>query len=193
MRRVIGYLISVAVLLVVAATPFRVKLEAVMPLHMLVQFPLVVYCGFQLASAMPVRFREIGWSLNRGGISGLLAVSIILMFWMIPRALDMVLENSQLELMKFVTLFLSGVFLRLSWRTAQFVVQGFFLANVLPMMAVVGWLYIESPVRICNAYLSSDQYQTGVGLISLATLGCLWWLIGFFMQEVKLNASGKQA
>jgi hypothetical protein len=65
---------------------------------------------------------------------------------------------------------LAGAALRLSWRPAGLVVQGFFLGNVLPMTAVVGQLYIDAPLRLCNAYLLDDQARLGQWLIALAAL-----------------------
>ena len=56
------------------------------------------------------------------------------------------------------------------------VVQGFFLGNVLPMTAVVGQLYIDAPLRLCNAYLLDDQARLGQWLIALAVLLALGWL-----------------
>jgi len=63
------------------------------------------------------------------------------------------------------------------------VVQGFFLGNMLPMTAVVGQLYIDSPLRLCNAYLLDDQARLGQWLIALAVLLALAWLaqVGWWM------------
>src|SRR3546814_4487371 len=74
-------------------------------------------------------------------------------------------------------LVLCGVALRLSWRQAGIVVQLFFLGNTLPMMAIAGSLYIETPQRLCNAYRLDEQLWVGHGLIWLAAgLGTLWLL-----------------
>ncbi len=54
--------------------------------------------------------------------------------------------------------------------------QGFFLGNMLPMTAVVGQLYIDSPLRLCNAYLLDDQIRLGTWLIAVAALLALGWL-----------------
>lgn len=53
--------------------------------------------------------------------------------------------------------------------------QGFFLGMLLPMMAV-GPAYIDSPLRLCNAYLQDDQIRLGRWLIGLAALLALAWL-----------------
>ncbi|NMM79111.1 hypothetical protein B2J89_20960, partial [Acidovorax sp. SRB_24] len=48
--------------------------------------------------------------------------------------------------------------------------------NVLPMTAVVGQLYIDSPTRVCNAYLLSDQERLGHWLVAVAVLLAVAWL-----------------
>ena len=73
-------------------------------------------------------------------------------------------------------LLLAGAALRLSWQAAGLLMQGFFLGNMLPMTAVVGQLYIDSPLRLCNAYLLDDQIRLGTWLIAVAALLALGWL-----------------
>lgn len=170
------------VLLLILATPLvRSELESDMALHMLLQFPLLLFAGWLLARALTLHARATIRQWNHAGITGLLLAAMVLMFWMIPRALDLVLIARTMEVWKFITLGLAGAALQLSWRAAGMIVRGFFLGNVLPMMMVAGWLYVAAPVRLCNAYLSSDQLRTGSGLLALAMAGSLIWLGAFFM------------
>ena len=81
-----------------------------------------------------------------------------------------------IETTKFALLLLAGAALRLSWAPAGLLMQGFFLGNLLPMMAVAGQLYADSPVRICNAYLLDDQARLGEWLIALACVAAVGWL-----------------
>lgn len=106
----------------------------------------------------------------------MLATVAILSLLMVPRALDLALVVPAIETSKFALLLLAGAALRLSWAPAGLVVQGFFLGNLLPMMAVAGQLYADSPVRICNAYLLDDQTRLGEWLIALAGVAALAWL-----------------
>jgi hypothetical protein len=71
-----------------------------------------------------------------------------------------------MELVKFVSLPLFvGAPLALSWPLLGGIGRGFVIANVLPMWAVVGWLYLAAPVRVCNFYLVEDQAVAGTGLL----------------------------
>ncbi|HLP99447.1 MAG TPA: hypothetical protein VK149_13500 [Sideroxyarcus sp.] len=155
--------------------------------HMLLQFPLLLLAGWLLAQGLPDPARTKLGKWNHAGVSGLLLAAVVTMFWMIPRALDMVLSDSTMELCKFITLVMAGMALELSWQAASLIVRGFFLGNLLPMMMVVGWLYIEAPVRICNAYLTDDQLRSGSGLLGLAIAGSVAWLIAFFMSSNQLE------
>jgi len=161
----------------------RQALEASMWRHMVLQFPLLMGAGALLAAALPQRARAAlaGW--NAHGIAGLVLVACVLAVLMVPRVLDLALRDPAIEAAKVAVLLGAGAALRLSWPAAGLVVQGFFLGNVLPMTAVVGQLYIDAPLRLCNAYLLDDQARLGQWLIALAVLLALGWLaqVGWWM------------
>ena len=166
--------------------------------HMLLQFPLWMLAGALLAAALPPRLRRAIASCNAHGITGLVWVGVVLSVLMVPRVLDLALRDMGVELAKCTALLLAGVLLRLSWRPAGLVLQGFFLGMLLPMMAVVGQLYIDSPLRLCNAYLQDDQIRLGRWLIGLAAVLALAWLahVGWRLvrrEEVMLMTAEPQA
>ena len=175
--------------------PIRHTLEQRMVLHMLLQFPLFVLIGLLLAGQLsaPCRARIARWNIY--GITGLVFVAIAAAIGMVPRLLDLALIDVRVEITKCAALVLCGLALRLSWRQAGIVVQLFFLGNVLPMMAIAGSLYIETPQRLCNAYRLEEQLYVGKGLIWLAAgLGTLWLIrVGLLYSREdgpKLQASG---
>lgn len=168
-------LVGAALLAVLAVAPVRHAMEAGMWRHMMLQFLLWMAAGALLAAALPARTRALVARCNAHGIAGLLGVALALAVLMVPRVLDLALRRPDIEAAKLATLLLAGVALRLSWRPAGLVVQFFFLGNLLPMMVVVGQLYIDSPLRLCNAYLLDDQARLGAWLIGgAAVLGAAW-------------------
>jgi len=172
------------VLPVVLALPdARRVLEADMFTHMLVQFPLLIAAGICLGLSLPLRLQQRVGTWNYQGITGLVMTACITTFWMVPLALDLVLVQPWLEAAKWSSLMLAGCALALSWPHAGLIAKGFFLGNLLPMLAVAGWLYAESPVRLCNAYLTTQQETTGQALIWLSIVGAILWLAGFFVGE----------
>jgi hypothetical protein len=147
----------------------RNALEREMITHMLVQIPLLAIAGALLVPGIPrsVRARIAPW--NRGGIAGALLAVIVSSWWMLPRALDSALASPLAEWWKFVSLpLLVGVPAALSWGALGTIGRGFVIANLLPMWAVVGWLYIAAPVRVCNYYLLDQQVVAGRGLLWLS-------------------------
>lgn len=171
-RAALGLLLAA----VLALTPARALLEASMLRHMLVQAPLLLLAGALLASAAGPGLRAALARWNALGISGLVAAGAVLGLLMVPRVLDLALAEPAVEAAKFALLLLAGAALALSWRPAGLLVQAFFLGNMLPMTAVAGQLYADSPVRVCNAYLLDDQARLGEWLIALACAAAVLWL-----------------
>ncbi|MDN5848285.1 MAG: hypothetical protein L0H63_01420 [Nitrococcus sp.] len=182
---------AVAVFTVLALPPVRGWLEADMRLHMLVQFPLLVVTGVLMARGLGSRWQARLAAWNRYGVSGLLCAAAVSTFWMIPKALDDAITQPWVEAAKFLSLSLGvGFALAVSWRSAGMIGRGLFLGNLLPMFAVIGWLYLLAPVRLCNAYLPGQQQSTGTLLIVIAVLGCLAWLGSFFFTAAPERARG---
>jgi len=108
---------------------------------------------------------------------------------MIPRLLDLALTDARMALAKALALLLCGAALRVSWRPAGFLVQRFFLGNVLPMTAAVGQPYQDSPLRLCNAYLLDDQVRLGQWLVALAILAAAVWFTRLVLALLRREAA----
>ncbi|HEY0858225.1 MAG TPA: hypothetical protein VGE16_14260 [Albitalea sp.] len=156
--------------------PLRHALESSMSLHMLVQYPALLLAGALLGAAVPCTMQRRLAAWNVLGISGLAACTLVLAVAMIPRVLDLALVDMRVEAVKVGALLLAGAMLLPSWRAAGLIVQGFFLGNVLPMTAIIGTLYADSPLRLCNAYRLDDQRQLGQALVWIAIAIALAWL-----------------
>jgi hypothetical protein len=171
-----------ALLIIVLSMPgVRNALERVMALHMLVQIPLLAVAGGLMAIGLRPAWKSRIATWNRGGVSGILLALLTSSWWMIPLALDLALSSPLMELTKFITVPLFvGAPLALSWPRVGTIGRGFVIANVLPMWAVVGWLYLAAPVRVCNFYLVDQQVAAGSGLLAASiALGVLVGLLAF--------------
>jgi len=189
-------LMAAALLCLLAWPGVRHGLEASMTRHMLVQYPLLALAGYLLAAALPQRWTVRLHRWNAHGISGLFAAALMLAILMVPRVLDLALVDGRIETLKYLALLACGAAIRLSWRPAGLLVQGFFLGNALPMMAVVGNLYESSPLRVCNAYLLDDQARLGQMLVWIsAAIAAAWfaWLVRALMQRDAAALSGDAA
>ena len=168
--------LGLALLALLALPAVRHAMEASMWRHMMLQFPAWMTVGALLAAGLPASARRRVARWNAHGITGLVAVAVVLALLMVPRVLDLSLQRPLVEALKLAALLGAGAALALSWQRADLVLQFFFLGNVLPMMVVVGVLYIDSPLRLCNAYLLDDQVRLGRWLIGVAALVATAWL-----------------
>lgn len=175
------------------ALGLRAALTALMSLHMLVQIPLLVGAGLfaeqawrgcraqvrpaPTASRTALGVRHAQWSWNEYGVPGLLLTSLVGACWMIPKALDDALLDWRVAAFKYLGLPVCGWLLRASLRESNVVIKLFFLGNFCWMSAIVGMIYLDQPVRLCNAYLQDDQAWAGRGLIALAIALPSAWLL----------------
>lgn len=177
-----------------AGPPVRVWLESSMVGHMLVQIPLLIIIGALWAPSTPARLREWLSACNAGGIPLTLLALFASAYWMLPRALDAALNFAVVELVKFITLpLLVGLPLALSWRRLSLLGQGFVWSNFVSMLGVLSWLYIVSPVRVCNNYLINQQVLLGHGLLAftlaLFVVGAARVFVGSPLQDARQSSS----
>lgn len=146
----------------------RQVLEHRMAFHMLGQIPLLIFCGFLLAPAIPAAVRRRVRPWDAAGISGLILAASFWMIWMLPVVLDAAVDQPLAALVKFLGLpLLVGIPLRLSWPRAGFLVRALFLVESIATLFRAGWLYRASPDRLCSSYLVGDQQLTGELLLWL--------------------------
>lgn len=161
--------------LALALPPVRHALEASMTAQMLVQLPLLAGVGYLLGLLLPVRMAASLAQWNHRGVTGFVLASFASAYWMLPRLLDASLTEPTIAAAKFLSLpLLVGVALAHSWPRSSFVVRGIFLLELIASLFRLGWLYLVSPVRLCNNYLIDDQQRLGQILIALGAILFLW-------------------
>lgn len=177
--------ISVATLYLLLATPAaRAWLEASMTGHMLLQIPLLTAVGIMSSRLLPQRWQNSLLAAAGGAIPCVLTALFASSYWMLPRALDAALTDPLVEIAKFASLpILVGLPLGLAWKQLCVIGRGFVWTNFISMLAVLGWLYIVAPVRLCNNYLVDQQGQAGWWMVKLALLLFAWWLGNLFVGD----------
>jgi hypothetical protein len=153
----------------VLCSPLREVLEASMPLHMLVEFPVLVFIGVALARLVPQPWPAGDW-WDAGGLTSAVIVTATFAIWMVPSQLDMSLIDGRYATFKYASWVLAGAATARGlsiWRTE---VAGFILGSVGWMTASVGMLYQELPQRLCVNYLIDGQVVAGEGLVVVALL-----------------------
>ncbi len=155
---------------VLAVGSLRQAIEASMALQMLVEFPLLMASGFA-ASALIGRRRAGSRAIEalmRLGLVPLLCVSLCLMFWMVPLALDLARLHASINVAKYGSLLIAGAALQQGLPRAPAAVLVFFAGNLVWTLATVGMLFHDSEDRLCASFLLPDQRLAGIGLIACA-------------------------
>lgn len=152
-------------------------LEATMVRHMVAELPLLFASGYLLAHALGGGGRQRLRAWGRYAAPALLAALLITSVWMLPLALDAAVLDPRANLLKVASLVLAGFLTGASWRRAGVVLQGFFLVNWAGMTITAGLLYQDAPQQLCSVYLNDQQAQAGVGIVTLAALVLVVWLL----------------
>jgi hypothetical protein len=175
-RRSFALRLAALLVLVLLAPPIRRGLEATMTAQMLVQIPLLVAAGWLLSCAVPARVLAIVGRSNYRGITGLVLASAAAAFWMLPRSLDAATSQPLMAGAKYLSVpLLIGLPFALGWPRMGFIVRGVLLVEVVASFFRLGWLYLISPIRLCNNFALDDQRQLGGYLLAIGG-GLLVWL-----------------
>jgi hypothetical protein len=162
--------------LVLLAPPVRRVVEATMTAQMLVQLPLLVAAGWLLSRAFSPRLLAGAGRWNHRGITGLVLVTVTAAFWMLPRSLDAATSQPLIVAAKYLSVpLLIGLPFGVSWPRMGFVIRGVFLVEFVASFFRLGWLYLISPIRLCNNYALSDQQRLGGSMLAIGG-GLLVWL-----------------
>ena len=171
-----------AIYLFLATPVARAALEATMGRHMLVQIPLLAAAGVIAARWLPERRKDSLLAACGGALPCVGVALFAASYWMLPRALDAALANPLAEAAKFISLpALVGLPLTLAWQRLSVIGRGFVWTNFISMLAVLGWLYIAAPVRVCNSYLVDEQGSAGWLMVKLSVLLFAGWLARLFV------------
>lgn len=158
--------IGIGLIAIAVAPPVAGALESSLVAHVLGQYTLLVGGGALIGQAL-ARDAESGWTAAPALLTGVLS----LLFWLLPRWIDAALADPATDAAKAATLvLLAGLPLGWGWTLAGPVLRGFVWANAAAMLAIMGWLQLSVPQRLCNSYLLSEQARLGQGFLGLAAL-----------------------
>ncbi len=143
--------------------------------HMLVQVSLLVLVGYALGATLLHGNTSIRILAHTYRWACLLTTVSTLAVWMIPRLLDLAVEIPWIDAAKVLSLvFAAGVPLAWSWHSLPVVVRCVLHVEALATVWRLGWLYLDSPVRLCSRYGLDDQQRLGYVLMVLGAAYALW-------------------
>lgn len=177
---------GLALLLFLAIPVVAHLLESIMIMHMHMQMPLLIIAGFLTAPFFQQKFPKLFSNWNENGIPGMLLFTVVMVYWMIPRAMDDALTEVPVEIFKFMSLpFLAGVPLRDSWSKITNNSQRLTFIVFTILFYIMGFLYIKVPVQLCNNYLLIDQITLGWGYLTLAICFSIYLVYIAFIDSPK--------
>ena len=179
--------------------PLRMLIEQSMLWHMAIQMPLLIFAGWLLmASGAPLPAAGISTPTNQltalqttsqtttqthapctewnvYGLTGFVFSFITITYWMLPSAIDRAVVLPSADVIKLLSLLVCGASLRHSSVRAPALIQLFFLGNFLAMLLWLGSYFLQTDLRLCNAYSLQSQINTGWGLIAWGLgIGIFW-------------------
>jgi hypothetical protein len=151
------------------APPVANFMESVMVIHMHMQMPMLIIAGMLMARFFQKRFPGFFEKWNSNGVPGITLFLVIMVYWMLPRTMDEALTSQLVEGFKFISLpFLAGFSLRDSWKKLAPFGKNLIIISFTVLFIGLGWLYIWSPVQLCNNYLVIEQVTLGWGFLTTA-------------------------
>jgi uncharacterized membrane protein (Fun14 family) len=154
-------------------------LKQTMLSHMLVQLSLWLILGYRLGIALRVLVPRMKSVVKTHQMSLLIIAIATLLLWMVPRLLDLAVEDEWVDAAKaFSLMFLAGLPLALVWHELPLPVQCLIHVEALASLWRLAWLYIDSPARLCLQYGLKDQARLGIALVGVGAIYALWltWL-----------------
>jgi len=144
--------------------PVRSLLESRMSLHMAVQLPLLLLCGWLIARTATTRLAMLS-RVDNSGLFSATTASCVLGLWMVPAALDWAVIDTRVAWLKYLMWVGVGALLYSARHRFTPVIQAFFLTNSAWMTSAAGLLYLDAEQQLCVNYLVDDQQATGWALM----------------------------
>ena len=100
------------------------------------------------------------------------------------------------ELAKYLSVPIAGFALSRSYPRAPLLLRGLLLSHVVSMFGVLAWTFFATPVRLCLAYLASEQTIAGYILLATGLALAVYWgtrllLFGVTGRSSQMSAARK--
>lgn len=183
-HKVLSDSIRIFILYSVVVISSKLIFEKSLATHMLVTIPLLIYIGALIGYTFPCQKFNRTW--NKNGVNGMLIAAFTMLFWMLPKTLDLSLDTSIYASAKYITLpFLCGTMLTWSWKRCSFLAKNFFQFEFLATIFRFSWLYLTSKSRLCVNYLYDEQQYVGYGLLAFATIHFMFLVYYLFNKDFR--------
>lgn len=159
--------------------------ETIMSIHMHMQMPLIAVGGMLLTPLLQKKFPGFFQKWNETGIPGITLFIIIVMFWLMPKAMDDTLASNYMEAFKFISWSIVGISLRDSWKKLSNIWKNGLFIGLSVVYVLMAGVYIFSQDQLCNNYLIVDQRTLGWGYLLIAVCLLLYFIQSLFIDPTE--------
>ncbi len=146
-------------------------LSATMPRKALVETLLLLLCGWAASRLWPWR-RTASYAP-----SAVVAATLLILFWMIPRSIDLTQIYSSANASYIASLFAAGFLLSRYWPLLPGVARVAYALYFSSMIVAFGLLYASQNTLLCSAYTLEQQHAFGWMLVPLGLGAYLFVLV----------------
>lgn len=162
-RRLIVCLLPVFFLL----PPVDAAFSATMPAKTVAQPLLLLLFGWMLSSTLPLHPRA------SSAPSAVIMATLLILFWMIPRSIDLTQIYPSANALYVLSLFAAGSLLSLYFPLLPGVARTVYALHSSSMIVALGLLYAFQSTLLCSAYTLEDQHGSGWMLVSVGVFAYL--------------------
>ncbi len=140
---------------------FDAIFSATMPRKALAEPLLLLLCGWTVSRLCP------GRRMASHAPSAVAAATLLFLFWMIPRSIDLTQIYSAANVLFVISLFAAGFLLSHYLPLLSGVVRVAYALYFSSMVVAIGLLYASQSALLCSAYTLEDQHAFGWMLVPL--------------------------
>ena len=167
--------------------PGRSLIEQSMAWHMVVQIPMLFAGGWFLMGGARDLSKRSPRSWNQFGLTGFIAAQFIITYWMLPISIDRAVVMPQVDVLKLLSLIVSGALIQTSLSRSPAVLQLFFVGYIVSMLISTGVFLATTERRLCNAYSMESQLSAGYGVVALGVALAFGWAFRVIRLTPKLE------
>jgi small basic protein len=150
-----------------------------MPRHQLIQLPSMILIGLILGKIFGNKIKlELQWS-----ISILIIAAFSVVFWMIPRSIDLAVIHADFNRLMHVDMIITGFFIKSILKNTIPEVKITFLGMISSMTIATGIALTAFNLLLCSSFTIEQQKETGKLLIIIGILLYFFTLITFFRES----------
>ena len=150
-----------------------------MPRHQLIQLPSMILIGLILGKIFGNKIKlELQWS-----ISILIIAAFSVVFWMIPRSIDLAVIHADFNRLMHVDMIITGFFIQSILKNTIPEVKITFLGMISSMTIATGIALTAFNLLLCSSFTMEQQKETGKLLIIIGILLYFFTLITFFRES----------